>query len=235
VVSVHGASRDWRANVATIAEHCDRENVVLVAPLMEEARLPGFQRLGRGQKRADLFLEECLREAANLCGEDCSRIFLFGHSGGAQFAHRFAMAYPHRVEACVIAASGWYTFPDTKLRFPYGIRSTQRLLGVSFNPEQYLHVPISVLVGTEDTTERRVRRSSRINTQQGTTRLERARQWTAAMRAQAAQFSMPSRVDLIELDGVGHEFQVLCRDASLVDRVFHLFHPIQTRETRHEA
>jgi hypothetical protein len=145
------------------------------------------------------------------------------------------MAYPHLVHACVIASAGWYTFPDTARRFPYGIRSTRRLPGVAFDPEQYLKVPISVLVGTEDTTERRLRHNVRIDAQQGHTRVERARRWTAAMRAQAAQFSMPPRVELTELDGVGHEFLVLCREAALSERVFHLFHPISSLEVRHEA
>jgi hypothetical protein len=92
-----------------------------------------------------------------------------------------------------------------------------------------------VLVGTEDTTERRVRRNPRIDAQQGLTRLERARRWTTAMREQAAQFRLPSRVELTELPGVGHEFQVLCSEAALGERIFHLFHPISTQEVRHEA
>ena len=235
MVSVHGASREWRAQVAAIAAHCDRENMMLLAPMMNERTLPSFQRLGGGAKRSDLFLAECLREAAHLSGADVSQIFLFGHSGGAQFAHRFTMAYPHRVHACVIASAGWYTFPDTAQRFPYGIRSTRRLPGMVFDPEQYLQVPIFVLVGTEDTGERRVRHGERVDAQQGANRLERARRWTAAMREQAALFSMPPRVELTELPGVGHEFQALCRDAALGERVFHLFHPISKQEVRHEA
>lgn len=235
VVSVHGATTEWRAQVAPLAAQCDRENVVLVSPLMDGRRMPHYQRLGEAPRRADQFLHECLREAGHLGGADVSKFFLFGHSGGAQFAHRYAMAYPHRVHACVIASAGWYTFPDTAQRFPYGIRSTRRLPGMVFDPEQYLHVPITVLVGTEDTKERRVRRNERIDAQQGATRLERARRWTEAMRAQAASHGLPPRVELTELPGVGHEYQVLCRDAALTERVFHLFHPISSEEVCHEA
>lgn len=205
--------------------HCDREHAVLVSPCMDDQRLPGFQRLGRDSRRSDLFLNECLREVAHLASVDVSRFFLFGHFGGAQFAHRYAMAYPHRVHALVAASGGWYTFPDTSAKFPYGIRPSRSLPGVTFNPEQYLQVPMFVLVGMEDTGEERLRRNERVDLQQGDSRRERARRWVHAMRAQAASHALPSRVELTELPGVDDAFDSLCRDAALVERVFLLFQP----------
>jgi poly(3-hydroxybutyrate) depolymerase len=235
VVSVHGSSQRWPAQVATMVAKCDRENAVLVSPFMDDQRLPRYQRLGSDTRRSDLFLNECLREVGHLAGVDVSRIFLFGHSGGAQFVHRYAMAYPHRVHAVVAASAGWYTFPDTSAKFPYGIRSSSRLPGVTFDPEQYLQVPVHVLVGREDTGEERVRRNERVDSQQGTTRLERARRWVEAMRSQAASHSLPPLVELTELPGVGHSFESLCQDAALVERAFLLFHPATAQGVPNEA
>jgi pimeloyl-ACP methyl ester carboxylesterase len=46
---------------------------------------------------------------------------VFGHSAGAQFAHRFAMFKPHaRYDKMVVSAGGWYTVTDLNIRFPYG-------------------------------------------------------------------------------------------------------------------
>lgn len=46
---------------------------------------------------------------------------VIGHSAGAQFAHRLMMFKPNvRINKAVISAAGWYTVPNTAIRFPYG-------------------------------------------------------------------------------------------------------------------
>ena len=49
---------------------------------------------------------------------DFGRVDLVGFSGGAQFAHRFAMLYPGCVRRVVVAAAGWYTYIDPSRPFP---------------------------------------------------------------------------------------------------------------------
>lgn len=50
---------------------------------------------------------------------------IFGHSAGAQFAHRFLMFKPNnRASQIVISAAGWYTFPDKTVPFPYGTKNS---------------------------------------------------------------------------------------------------------------
>jgi pimeloyl-ACP methyl ester carboxylesterase len=39
-------------------------------------------------------------------------LYLSGHSGGAQFVQRYALAHPERVAASVLSSAGWYTFPN---------------------------------------------------------------------------------------------------------------------------
>ena len=199
---------------------CERLGVTLLSPGMGGSAHDVYRSIGRQENRADVFLHDCLREASLLTGLDATRFRLFGHSSGAQFAHRYVMAHPHRVERAVIAAARWYTFPDTTRKFPYGIRPTRRLPDLAFNPEQYLRVPITVLEGTLDTTEEVFRNSEMICAQQGEHRLARARHWVAAMRKQAQAHGMPSVVELIEIDGIGHLFGPFCREGRLVQRVF---------------
>lgn len=47
---------------------------------------------------------------------------LYGHSGGSQFAHRFIYFVPDARAHVVIAANaGWYTMPDRRVDFPFGL------------------------------------------------------------------------------------------------------------------
>ena len=223
LISVHGISRGWNEQAATFVADCESHGVVLLAPSFSGEPHGDYQRLGRegrGQ-RADLFLNRCLQELTSLTGADTTQFRLFGHSGGAQFAHRYLMAYPHRVARAMVAAAGWYTFPDAGLKFPYGIQSSRRLQGVVFNPEAYLRVPVTVMVGSEDVHSKNLRASDRVNAQQGLTRIERARNWVAAMEAQAHMYGMEPQVRMVELIGSGHSFDELCRQGALVERLFH--------------
>jgi pimeloyl-ACP methyl ester carboxylesterase len=164
-------------------------------------------------------MHNVLAEVALLSRADVTRTYVFGYSGGAQLAHRYTMAHPRRVARAVIAASGWYTFPDRTQRFPYGIRSVRTLKGVTFHAEDFLRVPIEVMIGTQDTTMHNVRSTARTVAQQGTTRLDRARNWVAAMQRAAATFGLEPRVTLTEVHEVGHDFIEFCERGNLAQRV----------------
>lgn len=221
LVVVLGVSRHWQQQVAAFIPACERLGVTLLSPGMGGSVRAGYRSIGRQENRADVFLHDCLREVSLLTDLDATRFRLFGHSSGAQFAHRYLMAHPHRVESAVIAGARWYTFPDTTRKFPFGIRSTKRLPDLAFNPEQYLRVRVTVLEGTVDTEEEEVfRNSEEISAQQGKHRLERARRWVAAMKAQAQAHAMPSMIELNAIDGVDHHFGPLCREGRLIQRVF---------------
>ncbi len=219
LVSVHGNSKLWADQVAAFVPACERLGVTLLAPGVSGPAYAKYQRLGHDNHRADVFLDRCLQEVGLMTGADPTRLKMIGHAGGAQFAHRYVMAHPHRVEAAVVVAADWYTFPDTSRRFPYGIRPTRRLPGVLFNPEAYLRVPVTVLVGTDDTQTDGLRTSPRIDAQQGPTRVERARRWVGAMQTQAAAHGMPSQVRFVDVPGVGHAFAELCASGALIERV----------------
>jgi poly(3-hydroxybutyrate) depolymerase len=177
MVSVHGVSRNAPKHSTMFSPACEAHGVIMVAPIFRKELHDDYQRLGRRDRgnRVDLLLHKVLAEVARVTGADVSRLFLFGFSGGAQFAHRYVMVHPHRVARAALAAAGWYTFPDHRQRFPYGIRPVRTLPGVTFNPEEFLRVPIEVFIGDQDTSLKNVRSTARTIAQQGTTRLDRAR------------------------------------------------------------
>jgi pimeloyl-ACP methyl ester carboxylesterase len=221
LVAVHGVSRNAHEQAVVFSRLCDARGAVLLVPIFTKDQHRDYQRLGRKGRgpRVDLLLHRCLSEVASLSGADVAQIRLFGFSGGAQFAHRYLMAHPHRVARAVVAASGWYTFPDRARRFPYGIRVNRSLPGVHFVPEQFLRVPVKVLIGSRDLGSNKMRSSADLDAQQGTNRVERARRWVAAMRTAASAYGLRRRVSLTEVPDIDHSFTAFYERGALVDLV----------------
>jgi pimeloyl-ACP methyl ester carboxylesterase len=204
-VFVHGYNRRVEEQASALLGLCDRLGCPLVAPYFSSERHRRYQRLGRGADglRADRFLDACLDDFSS---ERAGPFYLAGFSGGAQFAHRYAMAHPRRVRHLLAVAAGWYTLPSDSIAFPRGLRTARSLSGYSLNPEQFLQVPMTVIVGAEDTGTRNLRRSPELDESQGRTRVERARNWVAHLRLAARQYHQASRVSYLEVPAVGHDF-----------------------------
>jgi len=220
-VVVHGISRNAEAQAHAFPELCERFGVVMAVPVFGvDAR--DYQRLGRSGRgpRADAALDAVVEEVAMSTGCKASSFYLFGFSGGAQFAHRYTLAHPHRVVRLVVAGSGWYTFPNPRARYPYGIRRSRELPGVLFDPEEFLRVPITVMVGEKDTETTNMRNTARVNRQQGKTRVERAKRWVDAMREAAQIRGLEPLVTLETIPDGQHDFESLMKSGSLGERVF---------------
>jgi poly(3-hydroxybutyrate) depolymerase len=71
-------------------------------------------------------VEHLLDFAKKASGDTSPTYFIFGHSAGGQFVHRFALFMPHARYARAIAANpGWYTMPTyTGHKFPNGLRDS---------------------------------------------------------------------------------------------------------------
>ena len=222
-VTVHGISRNARQHASLFAPLAERYGVVVVAPLFPAHEYGDYQRLGRrgGAQRADRALEAIVEEVGRLTGARTERFFLFGYSGGGQFAHRFAMAYPQRVEAYAVGAAGWYTFPDPNLRYPRGVETRRCLPDVQMSPDRFLTVPAAVIVGERDTRAgSALRKTTRVSEQQGRSRLERGRRWVEAMRRTAREAGLVSSFDFVEMPRCGHSFKRCMQRGGMGEIVF---------------
>lgn len=210
LVTVHGISRNAEEHAEAFAAIAERYGVVILAPLFRKGRFTDYQRLGRagrGGERADLALRALVEDVGRLTGARTDRFYLFGHSGGAQFAHRYVMAHPDDVVRYAISAAGWYTLPDPGLKYPYGTRLGNQLPGVQFDLDKFLRVPVSVLVGERDTVrDKSLNRSARIDARLGKTRIERARSWNSAMARAARRRGIDAAYALHVLPGTSHDF-----------------------------
>lgn len=210
LVAIHGIHRAAEDQARLFAERAARLGRPVIAPLFSAKRFPRYQQAVE-RCRADLALLGLL-DALAAEGLATRRFSLFGYSGGAQFAHRFAWLYPHRVTRLCVAAAGWYTFPD-EAPFPYGLGSpTRRRLDVGpycrANLADLLSLPIDVVVGALDhVVDENTRSGPTIDAQQGPDRVTRARRWSEALRASARGLGLEPAVSLHVLDGCGHDFR----------------------------
>jgi pimeloyl-ACP methyl ester carboxylesterase len=129
--------------------------------------------------------------------------FIYGHSAGAQFVHRFLLFLPDsRVEAAICANAGWYTMMADAIRFPYGLKGsgiTEETLTRAFRKK------LVILLGDQDTNPHHahLNRSSQARAQ-GKHRLARGKRFyeSAVQKADDLQTFLNWELHLIH--GVGH-------------------------------
>ncbi len=221
MVCVHGISRNARRQIRLFADYAEQHGVALVAPLFDKHRFPGYQRLGLSGLRADLILQQILDELHQLTDIAQQPLYLFGYSGGGQFVHRYAMAYPQQVAAMVIGAAGWYTLPDSQQRFPYGCGSHHKLPGLRFQPHQFLRIPACVMVGAADNQpDAALRQSEWLTLHQGRSRLERGQRWIRCMQQAATTHGLSTRYQFITLPTADHSFTRSVAQGNMASQVF---------------
>lgn len=227
VVLVHGIARNAAEHVFRFRSVAEQAGVILVAPLFSSKSYGQYQQVVDRDSgvRADLALFDILETVATETAAPIDSFYLFGFSGGAQFAHRLMMLHPQRIAAVAVAAAGWYTLPHSGLRYPFGIASNP-IPGGCFDPEAFLAVPRHVLVGDQDVSrDESLRRTRKLDRLQGKTRLARARSWFDAMEHSSHERAVcvaPGSFTL--LPGTAHNFTEATERHGLAETVFRKFH-----------
>lgn len=211
LVAVHGIRREAGAQAEFFGQRATALGRPVIAPLFEKTNWPRYQQAVR-RGRADLALLRLMIELHNAGIWRTSKFDLFGFSGGAQFAHRFAMLHPGVISRLITSSAGWYTFPDDAA-FPYGLaprpdRRDSWAPRLSAKLDQFLALPMHVCVGAHDNTpDRNTRSGPDINAQQGPHRRARAMRWAEAVRSAAQARNISSSVEFVALPGCGHNFR----------------------------
>jgi pimeloyl-ACP methyl ester carboxylesterase len=233
LVVVHGLSRDAELQARLFAPLADSRGVAIVAPLFDEARFSGYQQLAAGGKtpvRADDALDMILADAKRTIGIDPGRFALFGYSAGGQFAHRYAMVHPERVDRLAVGAAGWYTFPDPSYDYPQGVAtsppsppgSPSRPLDLA----PFWRIPVLVAVGENDTSRGgTLEKSPSIDAQQGKTRLERGRAWEQAIERTAKAGGYSTSYQFLTLKRCGHDFAQCMTSGHMGESVIRFLFP----------
>lgn len=221
LVVLHGISRNADELVRLFKPEAERSGRTIVVPHFTEKHWPEFQRPSR-IARPDQALLALLSHLAVLDPVLDGPVDLFGHSGGAQLAHRFAMLYPQKLGTLNLVAAGWYCLPDTSMAHPYG-------LGTSPAPDAlmwarrhdrampaYLRLAVRVFVGTQDTVrDASLRQNPDLDRIQGQTRLARAETYVERFRAAALARGILPDIAMTRLPGVTHDVAQAIAQAGL--------------------
>lgn len=136
-------------------------------------------------------------------GNSSKGYFIYGHSAGSQFVHRFILFIPNaRVEKAVSANAGWYTLPDTNITFPYGLKSTTATMA---QLKKSFSKHLTVLLGMADTLtmSKNLRRTPEAM-QQGKYRFKRGFYFFNHARKQAKLIDSPFNWEIKVAPGIGH-------------------------------
>jgi len=218
LVAVHGISRNAAEIAMRFAAHPAFARVTVIAPLFDRKAFGRYQQLAvrdSAQTPSDsgliALLEALAAEGVVLPGP----VRLFGFSGGAQMAHRFAMFHPERVARLCISSAGWYCLPRSDLAWPYGLGEGAGRPAVG---PGFLDIATTVLVGSRDTRiDSSVRQDPVVVEHQGHNRLRRARNFVRAMNQFAQAQGHPGRARLVTMPGVSHEFAQCVEEGNLID------------------
>lgn len=221
LVAVHGVYRDVEGMLKVLTSRFPHGKRTVIAPVFDEVNWHGYQRV-LTERRADLALLSLLK-SINLPGvTDICSFDLLGYSGGAQFAHRFALLYPHLINRLALCSGGWYTFPDGT-PYPYGLAKPEKTIPgfttfVRSNLSAFLRLPIDVFVGERDTNQDpNLRRGKAIDRQQGRNRVERATNWVKALNEAASDLGIESQIKTRILQGCDHDFRQCVHTGGMIE------------------
>ncbi len=137
---------------------------------------------------------------------------IFGHSAGGQFVHRMVLFYPEaKIRKAIAANSGWYTFPDTTIEYPYGLKSGY--IDNSIMEEAYKK-DLIVMLGVRDTNDYHwgLRRTEEALLQ-GEDRLARGLKFYDFAKSTASKTRMEFNWEMDTVPDVGHQYSKMSEEA----------------------
>ncbi len=216
VIVMHGVKRNADVYRDQWHELAGRHGFLLAVPRFTQAEFPGADGYNLGNTMDSsgqpnppetwsfAVLEplfEALRERYGLTTE---RYSLYGHSAGGQYVHRFLLHNPAaRVCSYVPANAGWYTMPDFRQHFPYGLNGSR----VSREQLQAaLQLPVTLLLGDRDidSNDPNLRHTPEADAQ-GLTRLARGFSFFESARVAANEYDVPFNWHIATVRGVNHD------------------------------
>jgi hypothetical protein len=188
--------REWEA-------FARQNGVLIVAPVLGGTNFLDYRTLSGRLIDPDVFVNAIIDgPAQHLVPQSQGKFCIHGHSAGAQFAVRYVIAQPHRVQCAVLSAPSTYAMPNPAIPWAFGMGQAP---GARAAPSATSWVaaaseaPIDVIVGSKD-------REPRPDApgQVGRTRFDRGRAWVGAMNRLAQSAHKASQVHFIEVPGLDH-------------------------------
>lgn len=247
LMAFHGDERDAEAYRNDWVEAADKYSFIVIAPEFTDAGFPGSTGYNTGNLFRDgdnpsltqnpdslwtfALVEPLFQYITQFTGSQAQGFVAFGHSAGAQFLHRFALCKSaSRMQLAICANAGWYTIPDSTIRFPYGLQKSP----ISTNQvKTAFQKNLLVLLGQQDVhpNSAGLRHTPEADAQ-GLNRLARGRYFYAESKKQAELLSTDFRWSVAEVSGVGHNHTLMAKNAiSYVIQAFESQNPTFNQDT----
>jgi hypothetical protein len=216
LIMLHGAERNASGYLDQWIPVAELHQYVVVAPEFSKEDYGGAARYNSGnvwnEKIGKLNPEDTWTFSAieplydyvrGLTNNGFPGYYLSGHSAGSQFVHRFLYMVPHnRAMRVAISNAGWYTFPDRKRDFPFGLNNVP--VGDD-NLKKLYSKEVFVVLGEADTATNSTNYNKGPEYDwQGTGRFQRGQSFYAASEQLAGSLRTPFRWKLITMPGVAH-------------------------------
>jgi hypothetical protein len=226
IIVLHGASRnpdDYRDNWIDLAE---QYGFAVYAPGFSRADFPKAKDYNLGglsneAGRAFDAVEPLFDHLRARRGVSNSKYYLFGHSAGAQFVHRFVYFKAEaRYEQAYAANAGWYTLPNRKWDWPYGLK------GAPGDPQDMRAILASnlvLLLGDQDIDPESYNlRQTREAKAQGPHRLARGTYFLKTGLGMADKLGVPFGWKFKMVEGVGHDNGGMAEAAAVNINLHHI-------------
>ena len=222
VIVLHGASRkasDYRDYWELPA---DRYKFLVIAPEFSEEHWPkseGYNQGGVGKEPdKEKWVFATIEHLFDEMRVGQASYVLFGHSAGAQVAHRMALLRPgNRASVIVAANAGWYTMPEFRKEkspnpFPYSLVNSP---SGEAELRKALARRMIVMVGEKDDDANAENlRKDEGAMKEGANRLERAENFFKASTALSKDLGVKLAWDLVEVPGVAHDGKSMSKAAA---------------------
>ena len=218
---IHGNSRNAKDYLKAWIPYIKNKNIIVVAPRFEKKYFRYFFLLQTANSSGELnvnekdYIDDSLSLFFNYFKDryslDINKYKIFGHSAGAQFAHRYMLlSNDYRISNVVLANAGWYTFLDNN-KFPYGITKSPIKI-TSERVRWFMSNKTSLLIGSEDIDLKSVNDSPGANNQ-GRTRVDRANNYFNNLALIGEKNNVPFRWKFYEIKGVDHDYKKMSQAA----------------------
>lgn len=223
VIVAHGSDRDAAGMLEAMREGLGGRAVSILAPLFAseidgEDHSDGYKFLVSAGIDY-ISVTKSMIAAASRLGGGFGSVYLFGFSGGAQFAHRYALFCASELSGLVVASPGNVTLLDETLEWWPGLGGAAAAIGRATDIASLRKLPVGIIIGSEDRAGGLVARpagaphGSLYEGVAGASRLERAHSLSQSLRSHDIQ------TVLHEIEGVGHELRpVTLKAAELIAR-----------------
>ena len=218
--------------IKSVDEPITNNNFIVIVPEFSEANFPGGDQYNLGNVYVDgdnptantlnpesewafSVIEPLFDYVKTQLGNTNNTYKIFGHSAGAQFAHRFLMFKPNnRAVKTVLSAAGWYTFPDLTIGFPYGFNNS---ILQNSSRDIFLSKIITVQIGENDNNPNAsgLRRNEIVD-MQGTNRLDRAVNFFDFCEQSAQALNIDFNWSFSLRPNANHDYTSAAQDAAII-------------------